>query len=292
MAKKEFRVPFQFCRLDRAVRLLNQFTDCQIEVDDVLNFAMSRNIQLHVFYDSVTASNFHISHENLRRMKEFFKFNSYGSHTYFRFGYSFEERILALDSLVLEETSWESEELSEKNVPAFVKGFWAINEWDLRTIYFGEAKVSLTQLYALGGLLMRELSETYIRIEYSLGIEQIIIFESEIVKVYEHLTGKKVFVTSEAADDQFKVEREAKEFESEPRINERVTGTVAELIYGLLQLVYKYDDPILNQSTRLYADLQKKFLKHEPSIDANIMSQRAFEELMQKVQIQRDKLRG
>ncbi|MDP5207244.1 hypothetical protein ORI99_09390 [Alishewanella sp. SMS9] len=292
MANKNFKVPFQFCKLDRAIRLLNQFTDIQLEVEDLLSFAIAHNIKLHVYLNHVVLQDFSLSHEKIVKLHEGFENKIFGSFTHFKLGNSYEEKSLIMDFKFFNAGKDVPQDKSKIDVLAFAKGFWVINEWDLRPIYFGEQNSTTTQIYAIDSLLMKEPTDIKIRLEHSLGIEQMIIFDSEILKVFEHLTGKNVFANKDAEDDQVNFVREAKQFENEQRVNERVTGTVAELIYGLLQLVYKYDDPMLNQSTRLYTDLHKKFLKNEPTIDANIMSQRAFEELMQKVYIQRDKPRG
>ena len=283
MSKKEFKIPFMYCKLERAAKLLNTYISSPIEVEDFLNFAIARNIRLHVYYNSAIVSDFKPFKLELAKLKEYFAFEENGSYTYFKFGYTFEERAISIASSALLANELDADLTEDPNRCAFVKGFWPLNEWDLKAIYFGEDKTSSFQLYSLGGLLMADLPESYLKIERDIRVEDLIIFEHELRKVFEHLTSRKLFETTATEIDQFKAAREAALVEQYPQKAERVTGTVAELIYGLLRLVYKHDVEILRHSSRLYSDLQIKFIKNEPSIEANIMSQRAFEELMNKI---------
>jgi len=291
MRKNTFSTPFAFCKLDRAVRFLNEHLVNKVELEDLLHFAEQNKIIIHAHIEANTVNGLELSGQDFNRLKQLYEFYIYGDFTFFKFGTAAEERFLAIaneterhETTDFESPFWET--------TAYVKGYWPISSWALRDLYFTGHDGRTSHSFSLGCSLLSDSNNYYIDVQHKLKIESIVIFSEQLEKLFQHLAGISLFEVKDSLSEESKIIEAQEASEREKLVSARIKHPTANLIYGLLALIYEPNNELLQQSTRLYNDLVGKLVRHTPSIDTEIMSERAFNELMQKVYIQRDKPRG
>lgn len=292
MANKKFKAPFQFCKLDRAVRLLNKCSSFNVEVEDLLNFAINQHIVIHAYNSASPVCNLNLSAKDFSVLKSYFQFNTIGSYTYFTIEAEPRRRDFAVANDCAEFEGIPGLEESVGEVNAYITGYWPLPSWVVEKLYFNCA-ASLKQVsYPIGGLLHLDLFNHYINVYQTLDVDSLIIFSDELEKVYNHLVGEKTFTASSSSNQIPLTEREAEVISLEKNSIERATLPTSALITALLEIIYQPNSEIFDQSQRLHQDLQHKLAKLGSEHVTLVGGERSFSNLMIKVRQQLAKLRS
>lgn len=292
MTKKKFQVPFQFCKLDRAVRFLNESFDLKVEVEDLLNYAINQHIVLHSYNSASPVCNLSLSAKDFAVLKRYFKFHVGESHTYFDTGNEKVKRAFAVSNDCAEFDGIPGLEESRGEVGAYITGYWPLLAWIVEKIYFNCSTSLKNVTYPIGGLLHFDLFSHFITVFQTLDIDSIVIFSEELEKVHRHLAGTDMFSAEPPNLQESFMERSAEAMSLEKHADERATLSTSALIAALLEIIYKPNCELFEQSPKLYQDLQHKLARLGSDHVARIAGERSFSNLMLKVRQQLDKTRS